>query len=179
MTGIRYNHAMKGKVMAEKAYTSRMRLNNWGLRIEASDTAILTLAFLKKAPPRLHSDASEAAAPILHAAIRQVKEYLLGRRIRFDLPYTLPVDATPFQRAVWSAAEKIPYGETITYGGLADMIGNCPRAVGGALRSNPLPLLVPCHRIVGARQLGGFGGKRFPPIKRFLLDLEGSSYHGG
>ncbi len=104
-------------------------------------------------------------------AERQILEYLDGKRQAFDLPFAL--SGTPFQLSIWNAARLVPYGETITYGELARLSGSprAARAVGNALGANPLPLIVPCHRIVAA---GGIGGFSFGvDIKRSLLRLEG------
>ena len=106
-----------------------------------------------------------------NAAKRQLKEYFEGVRRTFDLELA-PV-GTPFQLRVWRALSDIPYGKTSSYGEIAAAIGN-PRAamaVGGANGSNPLPVVVPCHRVIGSDgSLTGFGGGL--AAKRFLLDLE-------
>lgn len=102
----------------------------------------------------------------------ELLEYLEGRRRTFDLP--LDLEGTPFQQKVWSALADIPYGQTITYGELARRVG-CPkgsRAVGQANHRNPLPILLPCHRVVGAGgTLTGYGGGL--ELKEWLLRLEG------
>ena len=101
----------------------------------------------------------------------QLAEYFSGERVDFDLP--LDAGGTPFQRRVWQALTEIPYGSTSTYGEIARRLGRprAARAVGGANNRNPLPVVVPCHRVIGAGgSLTGYaGGLR---IKRFLLDLE-------
>ena len=114
-----------------------------------------------------------AARGPFEAAIAQFEEYFAGRRREFDLP--LAPDGTDFQRRVWRALTAIPYGQTISYGELARRIGNprASRAVGLANGANPLPIIVPCHRVIGANgSLTGFGGGL--PIKQALLALEGS-----
>jgi methylated-DNA-[protein]-cysteine S-methyltransferase len=101
----------------------------------------------------------------------QLREYFQGRRRTFDVP--LAPRGTEFQRRVWNALERIPYGETISYGELARRIGqpNASRAVGLANGANPLPVIVPCHRVIGADgTLTGFGGGL--AVKRKLLALE-------
>jgi methylated-DNA-[protein]-cysteine S-methyltransferase len=93
------------------------------------------------------------------AAIRQVLEYLDGKRIDFDLP--LDLRGTEFQESVWKALLEIPYGETCTYQELARTVGKpkAVRAVGSANGANPIPLIVPCHRVINAGgKLGGYGG---------------------
>lgn len=112
------------------------------------------------------------AAPF-RAVSTQLAEYFDGRRRKFDLP--LAPRGTEFQRRVWWALTEIPYGKTISYGELARRIGkpSASRAVGLANGANPLPIIVPCHRVIGADgSLTGFGGGL--PIKRKLLALEGA-----
>jgi len=109
-------------------------------------------------------------APLAYAE-RQIAEYFAGSRRVFDLP--LETGGTPFQRAVWSALEQISYGETISYGMLAERIGNprAVRAVGLANGSNPIALVIPCHRVIGANgSLVGYGGGL--DRKTYLIDFE-------
>ena len=110
--------------------------------------------------------------PLLARGKEELLAYLAGERRDFDLP--LAPQGTPFQRKVWSALADIPYGQTITYGELARRVG-CPkgsRAVGQANHRNPLPILLPCHRVVGANgTLTGYGGGL--ELKEWLLRLEG------
>jgi methylated-DNA-[protein]-cysteine S-methyltransferase len=104
-------------------------------------------------------------------AIAQLDLYFAGRLRRFDLD--LAPEGTPFQRDVWSALVEIPYGRTVSYSELARRVGrpDATRAVGAANGRNPLPIVVPCHRVIGADgSLTGFGGGL--AIKRRLLDLE-------
>ncbi|MGI9335072.1 MAG: methylated-DNA--[protein]-cysteine S-methyltransferase [Gammaproteobacteria bacterium] len=103
----------------------------------------------------------------------QLDAYFAGELRTFDL--ALDLAGTPFQCAVWEALLDIPYGETTSYGALATRIGRpkASRAVGSANGSNPLPIVVPCHRVIGANgDLTGFGGGL--PIKRWLLRHEGA-----
>ena len=104
-------------------------------------------------------------------ALRQLREYFAGKRIEFDLP--LAPEGTEFQRNVWRRLQEIPYGETISYGELAKRVGNpkASRAVGAANGQNPIPIVIPCHRVIGANgKLTGFGGGL--PTKEALLALE-------
>ena len=106
-----------------------------------------------------------------HDAIRQLREYFAGERKTFSLP--LCPEGTDFQRAVWSELRKIPYGETISYKQLACRIGKpkAVRAVGAANGANPIPIIIPCHRVIGHDgSLTGFGGGL--PLKKRLLQLE-------
>ena len=96
---------------------------------------------------------------LLDRAIAQLDEYFAGDRVDFELP--VDVDGSAFQRAVWDGLAKIPYGETISYGELARRIGNAKavRAVGLANGRNPLSIIVPCHRVIGADgSMTGYGG---------------------
>ena len=112
------------------------------------------------------------ADPVLVETARQLGEYFAGDRQAFYLP--LHPAGTPFQQRVWSALQTIPYGETWSYGELAAAIGKGPlasRAVGLANGRNPIPVVIPCHRVIGVDGgLTGFGGGL--PRKRFLLELE-------
>lgn len=127
--------------------------------------------------PTLCTDDAEASE-VLAAAKRQLVEYFDGHRQTFDLP--LQARGTEFQRVVWSALQDIPFGETISYGELARRVDRpqAVRAVGAANGANPLPIVVPCHRVIGAdRRLTGFAGGL--PVKETLLELEGGRILGG
>ena len=105
----------------------------------------------------------------------QLDAYFGGELATFDLDMTL--SGTEFQRSVWTQLSAIPYGETISYGELARRLGSAPRAVGLANGANPLPIIVPCHRVIGADgSLTGYGGGL--ARKQALLELE-SRVHGG
>ena len=107
----------------------------------------------------------------------QFSEYFAGARRDFTLP--LYLNGSPFEMRVWKALLKIPYGETRSYGEIAVACGNpkAARAVGQAVHRNPLPIIVPCHRVVGASNLGGYAGGL--EVKRFLLRLEGAYKKNG
>jgi methylated-DNA-[protein]-cysteine S-methyltransferase len=108
---------------------------------------------------------------IFAEAIFQLREYFRGNLRQFDLP--LALEGTPFQISVWERLREIPFGETISYGELARRIGqpNAARAVGLANGSNPIPIIVPCHRVIGSNgKLVGYGGGL--EIKEKLLALE-------
>jgi methylated-DNA-[protein]-cysteine S-methyltransferase len=109
--------------------------------------------------------------PVLKDTASQLDEYFAGERHAFDVPMEL--DGTGFQREVWSELSRIPYGETISYGELARRVGrpSAPRAVGQANGRNPIPIIVPCHRVVGSTGIGGYGGGL--ELKRALLAIEG------
>ena len=109
--------------------------------------------------------------PLIRAAADQLAEYFDGKRTQFDLP--LSAKGTAFQQSVWKALQTIPVGETRSYKAIAQQIGNpkAMRAVGMANHRNPIPIVIPCHRVVGADgSLTGFGGGL--PVKEYLLNLE-------
>ena len=111
-------------------------------------------------------------SPVLAAALAQLEEYFAGARERFSVP--LRPAGTPFQLSVWRALEEIPYGRTRTYRDIACVLGRptATRAVGAANGQNPLPIFVPCHRVIGSNgSLTGFGGGL--DVKLALLRLEG------
>ena len=112
-------------------------------------------------------------AGLLAEAARQLTDYFTGARREFELP--LAPEGTDFRLRVWEAMQSIPYGETMSYGALARALGTAPRAVGGACGANPIPLIIPCHRVVGGGgALGGFSGGAGCDTKRHLLALEGT-----
>lgn len=116
---------------------------------------------------REQSDASHT----LDWAERELKEYFAGRRKAFSVP--LSIRGTPFQQAVYRVLTEIPYGETRSYGSIAEQIGKkgAARAVGMANHRNPLPIFLPCHRVVGKRgELTGYAGGL--EVKRILLEIE-------
>ena len=115
---------------------------------------------------------SAAPNPVLKEAIRQLDRYFNRKLRRFELP--LAARGTDYQKRVWAMMRDIPFGETATYGGMAMALGSGPRAVGMACGRNPIPIIVPCHRVLGAGgKEGGFSGGRGLPTKRQLLAIEG------
>mgnify|MGYP001806012384 CR=1 FL=1 len=122
--------------------------------------------------PPPHSD--QPADPLLDRARDQLDAYFDGRLQRFDLP--LSPRGTTFQRRVWQAIAAIPFGKVRTYGDLARDLETAPRALGGACGRNPIPIIIPCHRVLGTDgSLGGYSGMDGLETKRFLLRLEGVS----
>lgn len=127
-----------------------------------------------------HDGREEHQDDLLEAARRQVHDYFDGRRRQFDLPVRLV--GTAFQQSVWSALGEVAWGATTTYGRLGAAVGSpqAGRAVGGAVSTNPLPLLVPCHRVLG--RTGGVTGYTVGegvPTKQWLLRHEGIVYRAG
>ena len=112
-----------------------------------------------------HSDSS----PLLEKAKEEIEEYFQGKRKTFDLP--LDAKGTEFQKRVWKELLDIRYGETLSYGEIGDRIGTkAYRAIGNACGKNPIPILIPCHRVVGKDNIGGFSLGL--DLKRKLLDIE-------
>ena len=107
---------------------------------------------------------------LLQDAKSQLNDYFDGLRKNFDLPLEPP--GTKFQQRVWSMMEQIPYGKTITYGEIAKALDSSARAVGMACGANPIPVIIPCHRVVAANDMGGYSGDGGVKTKRALLHLE-------
>ena len=112
----------------------------------------------------------QAETPLLLQAQAQIEEYLDGARQVFDLP--LAPHGTAYRRRAWDAMCAIPYGETRTYAALAAAAGGVGRSVGGACGANPIPIVIPCHRVVAASGPGGYSGGEGLETKRLLLQLE-------
>jgi methylated-DNA-[protein]-cysteine S-methyltransferase len=137
--------------------------------LHAQSGVLVSVDFLPEtAEPR------EPQSPFLRIVAARLKEYFRDGRTSFDFP--LADTGTAYQRAVWKALIDIPPGEARTYGQLVPQEGGCARAIAGACRANPWPILVPCHRVVAQDGLGGYYGAttgRPMEIKRWLLRHEG------
>ncbi|MGK5627662.1 methylated-DNA--[protein]-cysteine S-methyltransferase [Streptomyces sp. URMC 123] len=143
------------------------------LTLVAEDAALrgLYMTDQRHRPPRESFGVRDDADPVFREAVRQLTAYFAGELTVFDLPLRLV--GTDFQRRVWAALCDIPYGETVSYGALAERLGSpgASRAVGLANGRNPIGIIVPCHRVVGAGGgLTGYGGGL--DRKRRLLDFE-------
>jgi len=112
----------------------------------------------------------QIATPLLTRARDQLNEYFDGARRDFDLPLAPP--GTAYRRKVWDELCRIPYGETRTYGEIAAGAGGSARSVGQANGANPIPIIIPCHRVLAGSHLGGYSGAGGLDTKRYLLDLE-------
>lgn len=109
--------------------------------------------------------------PLLREAVRQLQDYFDRKREGFDLP--LAPYGTAFQQRVWQALRDIPIGQTRSYNEVAAALGTSPRAVGQANGNNPIPIIIPCHRVTASGgRLGGYSGGEGTATKRFLLNLE-------
>lgn len=149
------------------------------LVVASTDRGLCRIAFEPELEAELDYMARKHGVKVLRVPrrverpIRQLEEYFKGGRVAFELETDL-TGVPPFQQRVLKALERVPFGRAITYGDLADRIGNrrAARAVGGALNKNPIPIVLPCHRIVGSTgNLVGYGGGL--DRKRALLELEG------
>jgi methylated-DNA-[protein]-cysteine S-methyltransferase len=137
------------------------------LTIELDDDALTLLEFgaIGKATP------GGPARGVGAETARQLAAYFAGKLRQFDLP--LRAEGTPFRKKVWQALRAVPYGQTRSYGEIAHAVDSAPRAVGGACGANPIAIIVPCHRIVGAGGwIGGFSGGDGCATKNILLEHE-------
>ncbi len=131
------------------------------IAITAKNGAIISLRFEN---PEKYGDGAG-----LKTAEREIREYFAGKRKKFTLP--VEPEGTEYQKRVWKAVMAIPYGETRTYRWVADVAGGSPRSAGNALGANPIPIIIPCHRVL--RKDGSIGGySSGTEIKRYLLKLE-------
>jgi methylated-DNA-[protein]-cysteine S-methyltransferase len=140
-----------------------------GIRTDA--TTVREIVYLPASAALVEPDTAVA-----REAAEQIRHYFDEGSMQFNLP--LAVRGTAFQRRVWQAIREIPPGEVWTYGQLAQAIGSVPRAVGQACGANPLPIVIPCHRVVASNSVGGFahhaGEGFFRDVKRWLLAHEGA-----
>ena len=144
------------------------------LLVAASDDAVLYVEL----PRRRGAEApferwllGRAETPVLGAALVELRQYFAGKRRDFDVP--VDPAGTTFQRRVWHLVAAIPFGQTVSYGSIAEQLGSSPRAVGAAVGANPVPIIIPCHRVIGAdNSLTGYGGGL--RMKIWLLHHEGA-----
>ncbi len=138
------------------------------LGIRCTDEALLGIEFLP-----VNAQASAPRSPLAKEVNKQLEAYFADAEFRFDLP--LKLDGTEHQRKVWQAMRAIPCGQTQTYGELAAQLGSSARAIGQACGNNPVPIVIPCHRVVSKAGLGGFmhrADNAALDIKRWLLAHE-------
>ena len=165
------------KRLPEKLYASTVSWEGWTFHVLSSMDGLRWIDLSATPFDRL---AERLSAKILpddvpnEAVLRQLHEYLKGSRQTFDLP--LDLRGTPFQLSVWEALDAIPYGETTSYGEIAEQVGRprAVRAVGQAVGANPVAIVLPCHRVIGSSgNLTGYAGGL--PLKERLLALEKGS----
>jgi methylated-DNA-[protein]-cysteine S-methyltransferase len=143
------------------------------LLILGNDRSILEIRFPKGQTDHGIDKVWVCGGEVVEACASQLEEYFLAKRQKFDLPVSF--SGTAFQQEVWSALQQIPFGKTVSYSHIANRIGRpkAVRAVGAANGANPIPIVIPCHRVIGANgNLTGFGGGL--PNKELLLELEGA-----
>lgn len=148
-------------------YTCKYQFENISLYLVATETHLINIQFTQPQKALLQT------TELLSMATIQLDEYFQGKRTTFSLPFKLT--GTPFQLAVWKELQNIPYGQTTSYKEIAQKI-NKPkayRAVGMANNKNPLPIIIPCHRVIGSngKLIGHAGGLK---LKNYLLELEKS-----
>jgi methylated-DNA-[protein]-cysteine S-methyltransferase len=134
------------------------------LTIEEEDDSIVVIRWGDCGPSN--------GSPLLAEAARQLGAYFAGKLTDFDLP--LAPSGSAFERRVWAAMQTIPYAQTRSYGDLAEVVGSAPRAVGRACGKNPIPIVIPCHRVLARAGLGGYSGEGGLVTKERLLALEGA-----
>lgn len=135
------------------------------LTVSATEAAIVAIGW--------GGEADGEPTPLLAEALRQLEAYFAGRLRHFDLP--LRPAGSAFEQRVWEAMRQIPHGETRRYGELAMEVSSAPRAVGRACARNPIPIVIPCHRVLARGGLGGYSGGTGLATKRALLALEGAA----
>ncbi len=143
-----------------------------GLKITQQDGCLCKVDFVDRI-----TSTQTTQDNVLKMVIKQIRQYRVDSEFVFNLPFNL--QGTDFQHRVWAALQQIPAGQVKTYGELATALASSPRAVGNACRHNPLPLVIPCHRVVSAQGIGGFAGQRAGQkisIKERLLHHEGVEF---
>lgn len=155
------------------AHLTRIESPIGRIELTSDGTSITSLAIERDG--RLPHDGQPSnSTAVLDAAVSQLGEYFAGARRDFDLPVSMV--GTDFQRSVWRELAEIPYGEVVSYGeiGLATGRPTAGRAVGGAVGANPVPIIVPCHRVLASNgRITGYSGGNGIPTKAWLLDHEG------
>jgi methylated-DNA-[protein]-cysteine S-methyltransferase len=147
------------------------------IEVVGNGTAIIALS-IEHDGALPHDELAERPDAVTDLAIAQLEEYFAGRRHDFDVPVSLE-RGTPFQRTVWEQLVELQWGEVISYGELGMATGRetAGRAVGGAVGANPVPIIVPCHRVLGANGvITGYSGGEGIPTKSWLLDHEGIAH---
>lgn len=143
---------MKKSLLNKAWYSSPVGI----LQLNVDETSLTAVRFPNEKPDSVHHQSDH---PIIQKVIQQLDEYFEDERTVFDLP--LAPEGTEFQQVVWEELERIPFGHTITYGELAQRLGdpNKVRAVGAANGQNPIPIIIPCHRVIGGdNKLVGYAG---------------------
>jgi methylated-DNA-[protein]-cysteine S-methyltransferase len=152
--------AVEGKAEVIRISARKLKTPVGVLQVVASDDAVLYVELPRRGetePPFERWLLGRGETPVLRTALAQLREYFAGKRRDFDVP--VGPAGTLFQQRVWHLVATIPYGETVSYGSIAAQLGSSPRAVGAAVGANPIPIIIPCHRVIGAdNSLTGYGG---------------------
>jgi methylated-DNA-[protein]-cysteine S-methyltransferase len=167
MSSLKPDRIAMDHIMDEDITTAIINSPLGGLELRASANAILALNWIEvdATPPSNSLPISQAASELDAYFAKDLRDFTVKCRPAGDA----------FQRAVWAAMCEIPYGETATYGDIADIVGKPARAVGGACGRNPIPIIIPCHRVVGAGgRMVGYSGKGGVETKQWLLQHEGA-----
>ncbi len=146
------------------------------LEVTSDGDSVTSLA-IERAGELPHDGLPERSNPVLERAVDQLTEYFAGQRTDFDLPVSLA--GTEFQRAVWAELADLPFGGVVSYGEIGHATGRATagRAVGGAVGANPIPIIVPCHRVLASDgRITGYSGGNGIPTKVWLLDHEGIAH---
>ena len=158
-------------------YVSDIESPHGRIRIVADDSAIIAVAFHPERSTKLKQlelSGNEHSNQLSQVAAKQMTEYFAGDRSEFDLPVKF-VEMTPFSQSVLTCLSNVPYGEIVSYGTLATMCGRpkAARAVGRIMAANPVPIIVPCHRVVGSSgKMTGYSGGDGIKTKEWLLAFE-------
>ncbi len=164
---------MHSSAATPPAYLIRVPSPIGRLEIESDGEAITGLT-IERGGALPWDEVPERSTPVLEKAATQLREYFAGDRMDFDVP--VKAAGTPFQKAVWAEIDRLGFGEVASYGELGAATGRATagRAVGGAVGANPVPIIVPCHRVLaGNRRITGYSGGEGIPTKSWLLAHEG------
>lgn len=169
-----YSRAMQHATPPD--YLTRVESPIGRLEIGSDGTAITSLS-IERDGHLPWEGTPDIDAPVLAAARIQLAEYFAGRRTEFDLPVV--ATGTAFQEQVWRALDEVPYGTVLSYGELGRITGRATagRAIGGAVGANPVPIIIPCHRVLASDgRITGYSGGNGIPTKAWLLDHEGIAH---
>lgn len=159
----------------KKLFESLLKTKIGTIAIYSNGKSLTNVCLPEAIRPSIDEYAIFSGDTISEKAKKEICEYMDGKRRSFDIPVS--VEGTPFQKKIYDELLKVPYGQTISYGQLAERTGSkgASRAVGQAMRKNPVPLIIPCHRVIGSDgKTTGFMGIRDNPIQSTLLELEQS-----
>jgi methylated-DNA-[protein]-cysteine S-methyltransferase len=143
-------------------------IGHLGIKLNENQSVITRIDFLDK-----KNTLKKSSIPLIQQAITELENYFNNPHHIFAIP--IDANGTNLQKKIWNTMQKIPVGKTLSYGELAERIKTSPRVIGNACRANPIPIFIPCHRIVAKNHLGGFAGAiegKLIDMKSWLLDHE-------